>query len=145
MSRQLTADQSNEFLEIGRLIDESTFSKEKKKIFIPDLNAMIDLILKEDGILFVAEIKKSVKTLNSGILQLKYYLYLLEKKKVKANGVIKIPREKKSVIVELNNDDRKFIEEQLVKLNEIIKSEKPPKAKKIKFCSKCAHFDFCWS
>uniref|UniRef100_UPI0025BFFCF8 Dna2/Cas4 domain-containing protein n=1 Tax=Desulfurella sp. TaxID=1962857 RepID=UPI0025BFFCF8 len=55
--------------------------KEKKKIYIADLEAMIDMIVKKDKIYYIAEIKKSSRTLASGILQLKYYMYLLKNKK----------------------------------------------------------------
>lgn len=145
MSRQLTADQHNEFLEIGRLIDNTTFEKEKKKIYIPDLNAMVDVIFKQDGIFFIGEIKKSSNTLKSGISQLKYYLYLLKKKGIDQKGVIKIPQEKKSVIIELTNNDIEEIEKKLKLIKTTLNADKPPEIKKIPFCKKCAHYEFCWS
>jgi len=145
MSRQLTADQQNEFLIVGRLIDETTFAREKKKIYIPEFNAMIDLIIKEGKVVFIGEIKKSSRTLKTGIEQLKYYLYILKQKGIDAHGVIKIPKEKKSVKVELTLEDETTIKEKLQNLNKLLQQESPPKPKKIRFCSKCAHFEFCWS
>lgn len=35
MMRNLTADQDNAFLEIGRLIDETAFKREKKEFILP--------------------------------------------------------------------------------------------------------------
>jgi CRISPR-associated exonuclease Cas4 len=96
LSRQLTADQQNTYLDIGRLISEESFSREKKEIYIPDLAAKIDYVKKRDGEFFVAEVKKSSATMQSGIMQLKYYLYLLDKKGIQAKGLIKIPKEKKA-------------------------------------------------
>jgi len=144
MSRQLTADQQNEFLIVGRLIDETTFAREKKKIYIPEFNAMIDLIIKEGKIVFIGEIKKSSRTLKTGIEQLKYYLYVIKQKGINAHGIIKIPKEKKSVKVELTSEDEITIKERLEKLNKLLQQEIPPEPKKIRFCSKCAHFEFCW-
>lgn len=145
LSRQLTADQENTYLDIGRLISEESFSREKKEIYIPDLAAKIDYVKNKDGQFFVAEIKKSSATMQSGIEQLKYYLYLLEKKGIKAKGLIKIPKEKKSKEIELNDEDKKHIVEKLKCLEELLSQKEPPKPAKIKYCTKCAHYEFCFS
>ena len=145
MSRQLTADQENSFLDIGRLIDDTTYGREKKKIYIPELGAMIDMVTKKNGKFFVAEIKKSSRTLETGILQLKYYLYLLLKKSVKVSGLIKIPKEKKSIEVKLSDEDIKVIEVKLIDLKKLLELEKVPVVERLRVCPKCAHQDFCWS
>lgn len=145
MSRQLTADQENTYLDIGRLISGESFSREKKEIYIPDLAAKIDYVKNKDGQFFVAEIKKSSATLESGMEQLKYYLYLLEKKGIKAKGLIKIPKEKKSKEIELNDEDKKHIVERIKCLGELLNQKEPPKPVKIKYCAKCAHYEFCFS
>ncbi len=145
LSRQLTADQQNTYLDIGRLINGEFFSREKKEIYIPDLAAKIDYVKKRDGEFFVAEVKKSSATMQSGIVQLKYYLYLLDKKGIKAKGLIKIPKEKKSMEIELSEEDKKFILEKIKTLQDILKREEPPQVKKIKQCRKCAHYEFCFA
>ena len=58
MSRQMTADQENTFLNIGKLIDETTYQREKKKIYIADISAQIDMVTIKNGEVFIAEIKK---------------------------------------------------------------------------------------
>ncbi|QII10703.1 CRISPR-associated RecB family exonuclease Cas4a [Candidatus Kuenenia stuttgartiensis] len=145
MSRQMTADQDNSYIDIGRLIDDTSFEREKKKIYLADIGAMIDMVTKKDGTYFIAEIKKSSRTLNSGIFQLKYYLFLLKKKSIEIKGIIKIPKEKKSIEVELANEDIEMIECKLKELGDIVKEEKPPPAKWLGVCPKCGHFEFCWS
>ena len=145
MSRNLTADQHTAFLEIGRLISETSFLKEKKEIFLADMHAKIDMITKKDGDLFVCEIKKSSRTLNTGILQLKYYLYLLKEKGLNYKGIIKIPKERKSMEIELTDKDISIIEEKLKLSTDILAKETPPKAKRLNICPKCAHFEFCWA
>lgn len=145
LSRQLTADQQNTYLDIGRLISEESFSREKKEIYIPDLAAKIDYVKKRDGEFFVAEVKKSSGTMQSGIMQLKYYLYLLDKKGIQAKGLIKIPKEKKSMEIELTEKDKEHIENQIDKLSVILSQNEPPKPIKIKYCRHCAHFEFCFS
>lgn len=145
MSRQLIADQENTYLDIGRLISETTFKREKKEVYLADINAVIDMITKKNGQYFVAEIKKSSSTLETGIFQLKYYLYLLKAKQINIKGIIKIPSEKKSQIVELQEDDITAIESILAEADKIISYESAPKPERVKWCSKCAHSEFCWA
>ncbi|WP_022670963.1 CRISPR-associated protein Cas4 [Hippea alviniae] len=146
MIRNLTADQDNAFLEIGRLIDETAFKREKRKIYLADLEAMLDMVTKKDGIYYIAEIKKSSKTMETGIFQLKYYLYLLKKKKgIKAKGLIKIPKEKISKTVELTQEDEKKIEKILKEMSVVLYSDAPPKVlRNSKKCKVCAHYEFCF-
>jgi len=145
MSRQITADQQNTYLDIGRFISEDSFAREKKEIYIPDLAAKIDYVKNKDGQFFVAEVKKSSATMQSGIEQLKYYLFLLNKKGIQAKGLIKIPKEKKSMEIELTEEDKKRIKAKISDLQNLLEQEEPPPAKKIKKCKSCAHYEFCFS
>jgi CRISPR-associated exonuclease Cas4 len=145
MSRNLTADQQSLFLEIGRLINETSFEREKREIYLADIHAKIDMITRKNGSLFICEIKKSSKTLETGIFQLKYYLYLLKQKGFSYKGIIKIPKERKSIEVELSENDMEEIKKKVELAKSIISSDEPPTLKRLKICSKCAHFEFCWS
>ncbi|MFW0884772.1 CRISPR-associated protein Cas4 [Candidatus Acidulodesulfobacterium sp. H_13] len=146
MSRQMSSNQNNSFLEIGRLIDQTTFKREKKKIYLAEFAAEIDFITLKNGNLFVAEIKKSSRTMASGIKQLKYYLYLLNKKGIKCKGLIKIPKEKISITVELKENDEALIKDEIDEIVAFLSSnDDAPVPKKIKFCGKCSYFEFCWS
>ncbi len=147
MSRNLSADQQNSYIEIGKLIDENSFSRDNKGIYLADIGAMIDMITKKDGTYIIAEVKKSSKMLESSIWQLKYYLYLLKnKKKINIKGLIKVPREKISKEVELTDEDEEKIDSILLQLTKSIEADHPVVLKKqLRFCKKCAHYEFCWS
>lgn len=147
MSRQLSADQYNEFLEIGRLIDEATFKRQRKRIYLADLEAILDMVVKGKDLFYIAEIKKSSKTLKSGIFQLKYYLFLIKiKKGIKAIGLIKIPKEKISKEVLVTEEDEDKIIDVLMEMERVLSQEVPPKVDiEVKRCKNCAHFEFCWS
>ena len=145
MYHQITGDQMNEFMYIGRLLSEDTFQRNKHEIMLADLPAKVDMIETRNGELMIAEIKKSSKRIENGKLQLKYYLYLLYKKGYKIKGEIKIPKEKKRELVELNEDDIIFIEKSLIEIEKLVCEEIPPEPKRIKDCSKCAHYEFCFS
>ncbi len=145
MNRQLNADQQNTNLEIGKLIDETSYQREKKKIYLSDISAQVDMITRKDGTLFIAEIKKSSKRLENAIIQLKYYLYLLREKSLDVKGLIKIPKEKKTVEVDLESNDIINIEKTVSQVTAVIGSDTPPGVIEKRVCSKCAHYDFCWA
>ncbi len=145
MFRQLNADQRNTSLEIGKLIDETSYGREKKKIYIADLGAMVDMVTQKDGEFYIAEIKKSSKRLENAVIQLKYYLYLLRTKSVAAKGLLKIPKEKKEIGVELSDEDVRTIGKNIDAILALLYRESPPDKAKKKVCNKCAHLDFCWS
>lgn len=145
MFRQLNADQRHTSLELGRLTDDTTYEREKKKVYLADVSAMVDMVTQKDGEVFIAEIKRSSKRIENAIKQLKYYLFLLRRKSVIVKGMLKIPKEKKSIEVELSGEDVRDIERSIDRiLAELYKSAPPPRAAK-KICKKCAHLEFCWS
>lgn len=145
MFRQLTADQHHSNIEIGRHIDDTSYEREKKKIYLADISAMVDMITKRGDEYFVAEIKKSSKRLDNAIIQLKYYLYLLRSKSVNVKGMLKIPREKKNIEVELSDEDIKAIEKNIKMIFYMIYRDSPPDRINKKICTKCAHYEFCWA
>lgn len=145
MSRSLRADQEHDDLAIGRLIDDTSYTRDSKSIYLPQISAKLDLVRKKNGEIEIIEIKKTSKTLESGKKQLLYYLYQLKKLDINATGTIRIPKEKIVQEVNLSQEDCLKIENLLVKIGEILGQDKPPPVKRIKQCPKCAHFDFCWA
>lgn len=145
MSRAMIADQDHDYLQIGNLIEEKSFERDKKSVYIPQIGAMVDMVRKQQGKYQIIEIKKSSKTLESGKIQLKYYLYLLKQQGIEADGVIKIPTERVSEDITLTETDIKEIDLLLQKIQNVLELPAPPPAKRIRQCPKCAHFEFCWA
>jgi len=143
MSRQLTPWQENPFIEIGRLISEESYKRERKEIHIE--NIVIDLLKTEGENIVIGEVKKSSRFEKSATMQLAYYLFRLKQLGIHATGKLLFPKEKKKIIVELTKE----IEEELIstqkEIRSIIQMEIPPPAHKTKFCSKCGYQEFCWS
>ena len=75
---EIQMEQGNENVEIGKVLDEETYKRDKKHINIDNI-INIDFI-RSKGILH--EVKKSNKIEEASILQVKYYLYFLHKKGV---------------------------------------------------------------
>lgn len=142
MSRELTPEQDNPFIEIGRIIHEESYQREKKEIEIG--NMKFDLLKKGDEQIVIAEIKKSSKFEVSAKMQLVFYLYRLKEMGINAKGELLIPKEKKRIPVELNENLEKEIKKAIYEIKSIISQDNPPEVKKIKFCHKCAYREFCW-
>jgi len=145
MQHGIIADQHNSFIEIGRLLDDTTYKRDRKNIILAGFPAKIDIITKNNGDYLIVEVKKSSKSLDSAIWQLKYYLYILRKKDLIFKAKLKIPEERKNYNITLDKNDIVEIDRKLDKIKIIILQDLPPNKKRIKFCSACGHNEFCWA
>ncbi len=143
MSRQITGNQYNEFLAIGRIIAEESYKREKKEILID--GGKIDVISKGKEGLLLIEVKKSSKHLKTSKMQLLYYLYKLSQKGHKVKGEIRIPEEKKVIPVDFSEKEKKEIEKLEKELKEMLEKDNPPEEKWKNACKKCSYLEFCWS
>ena len=91
------------------------------------------------------EVKKSRAVEEAGVWQIKYYLYYLQKRGVDdLKGKIDYPLLKKTMEVELSDEDKNEIERILGEISEIKRAELPPALAESKLCKKCAYFDLCF-
>lgn len=138
---EIQMEQGSENVAIGKTIDEETYRRDKKHINIDNI-INIDFI-RSKGILH--EVKKSNKIEEASILQVKYYLYFLNKRGVKnIKAKIDYPLLKQSVDVELNNEDIVRIEEILKDIQSLVIDDNPPSLDKKKICKSCAYYDLCF-
>ena len=143
MAHEISPFQDYDLLEMGQLISEETYKREKKEISIG--NSKIDVIKKEDGNIIIAEIKKSCKGIKASKMQLLFYLYELKHKGISARGELLIPKEKKRVPVELSEKDKKELEKAIEDIRVIIRNSTPPRLHRSKFCNRCAYREFCFA
>lgn len=143
MAHELIPDQDNSFLELGRIIEENFYKRESKYYQIE--NMKLDLIRKEKEYLLIGEVKKSSRYEKSMVMQLVFYLKKLKEFGLNVIGEVLIPKERKIIRVELNEDYEKELEKSINDIKSIIQLEKPPKLEKNKFCKNCAYREFCWS
>ncbi|MDV3103739.1 CRISPR-associated protein Cas4 [Thermococcus waiotapuensis] len=140
-SRNLNFDFENDDMLIGRLIHEEGYERDWKEVFLGD--AKLDVV-KGRGRVKVIEVKKSSRLEEPAKWQLKYYLYLLRKAGVEAEGVIAYPKEGRSEKVGLNGEDIETLERAFEDIERVISLDRPPKAEKKPYCRRCAYRDFCW-
>lgn len=134
-------EQENENVKIGKILDEETYKKDNKHINIDNV-INVDFI-RSQGILH--EVKKSRKIEEAGVWQVKYYLYYLRKKEVcDINAKIDYPLLKKTLDVELTEEDIAVIEKILIDIRGIVEKQSPPELKRKNICTACAYYDLCF-
>ncbi|MCI8519845.1 MAG: CRISPR-associated protein Cas4 [Clostridia bacterium] len=138
---ELSMEQNSELVSIGKILDETSYEREKKNVLI-DGTINVDFI---DNGMVLHEVKKTKAIEEAGIWQIKYYMYYLDSKGVNnITAEIDYPllREKKEVFLE--EEDRNTIDNAIQNIREIIKSEKPPMINQDRKCKKCSYFDLCY-
>lgn len=137
----MTMEQSSDLVSMGKLIDETSYEREKKHILI-DESINIDF-LKDWKV--IHEVKKSRKVEQASIWQVKYYMWLLKRKGVAIEkGILDYPLLKKRENVFLDEDDEKKLEDVLDEIERIILLKKPPEIDKKDICKKCAYYELCY-
>ena len=138
---EINMEQNNELVSIGKILDETTYTREKKNIMI-DNTINIDFI-KNGAILH--EVKKTKSIEEAGIWQVKYYMYYLDKRGIQnIKAKIDFPLLRESKEITLEQSDRKILDNVIKNIEEIAKKEIPPKVIDSKICKKCAYYDLCY-
>ncbi|MGL4946770.1 MAG: CRISPR-associated protein Cas4 [Cetobacterium sp.] len=141
-SKDITFEDENEHVALGKLLDESSYSKQEKHIMIDD-TINIDFLKKWK---VLHEVKKSKSIEEASIWQVKYYLYFLKKKNVDVEkGILDFPKLKEIQEVVLEEEDISKIENILKEIDNIQQSSYPPTFKKISICKNCAYYEYCIS
>jgi len=143
MAHELNPRQDDTFLEIGRILHENVYKRDKKEISAS--NMKIDLIKRRYGKLIVGEIKKSSRFELPAKMQLAFYLYRLKKQGIEIKGELLIPKEKKRIEIELTSPLENELKAAFKEIKEIIIKDRPPEPQKIRWCRNCAYNEFCWS
>lgn len=140
-SHQINFEQDSDTVLQGKILHEQSYNyKDRKEL---DIDQLIKIDLYEDE--YIGEVKSSSKMTHADRAQLMYYLYVLKQLGIEKKGRIHYPKEKKTEEITLTKEDEKKIEEILMDIENVISQEKPPKFKKLPYCSKCAYHSFCFA
>lgn len=140
-ANEINMEQNSELVSIGKIIDETSYKREKKSILI-DNTINIDFI--KDGAV-LHEVKKTKAIEEAGIWQLKYYIYYLKQKGVETlEAKIDYPLLRQTKEIVLEKKDVEIIENVIKNIQEIVTKEKPPEVIKEKICKKCSYYDLCY-
>ena len=139
-SHQINMEHTSELVELGKLLHETSYKREKKEIQIGPIK--IDFIGK-DGV--IHEIKKTPSVEKAHAWQLKYYIFYLKKLGVQnIKGEIDYPKLKKRTEIELTIEDESELERILVEIKNIISSEVVPEVINKSICKKCSYYELCY-
>lgn len=139
----LEMEHTSEYVDIGQLLHEDTYPREKRREWLIDGMVRIDFVDK-DGILH--DIKSGPAMETAHVMQLCYYLYLLKQKGVTdRKGVINYPRQRRTTEVELTVDRERELETAIEKVAQIAALPTPPHADYMKICKSCSYQELCWS
>ncbi len=125
---------------LGKLLGESAYPREDKKEMLIDNLINIDII----GDDTIREVKYSNRLAHADRIQILYYLYYLKQLGIEKKGVINYPKMRKREEITLTPQYEKEVEEALIKVQEILKMDKPPMLQKLPYCTKCAYYEFCF-
>lgn len=128
---------------IGRQIDNEYYRRLRRQVMIDD-SVRIDVIKKRGKEITVLETKKSRKLVEPGKWQLLYYLYVLKKHGVEAEGYLAIPTERKRMRVYLTPESEKKIEELMKTVEGVAQMPSPPPPVRKPYCKGCAYRELCW-
>lgn len=128
---EIRMEAGNENVELGKLLDTSSYDRDNKHIMI---NGVINIdFLRGNHVLH--EIKKSKSIEEASIMQVKYYLYYLHQREVtNISAKIDYPLLKQSITVELNDEDFPIIENVLTDILDYAASEQTPPKEETAIC-----------
>lgn len=141
-ANHINMNYDNVYIELGRLVHEKSFSREKKNISID--NVISFDFIKKKGNLVIFEIKKSSRLEEPVRWQLYYYLWYLKQKGIEAEGILTYPKERKREKVTLKKEIEERFPEILRDIESIVKEQNPPKPEKKPYCKKCTYYELCW-
>jgi len=142
ISHGIESDQEDDNILLGKILHEEAYKRNDKEIAIN--SSRIDMVKDKGDNLIIVEIKKSSKTAEAAKMQLLYYIYEAKQEGVNITGELRIPKEKKIIKIELNEDNTKELENAIEGIKNIVNGS-IPKLVKNSHCRNCAYSEFCWA
>ncbi len=138
-------EHTSELVGEGKLIHEYAYPQRSEKYSEIELDGIkIDYYDAKNKI--VHEIKKSDKVEKAHSWQVKYYLFVLEKKGITGvKGILEYPTLRLREEIELQEDDRLYLQKIMQEIETICRQEAMPPRVGKKICRACSYYDFCWS
>lgn len=125
---------------MGKLLNEGAYTREDKKEVLIDNLINIDIVGDDE----IREVKYSNRMNHADRIQILYYLYYLKQLGTEKRGIINYPKMRKREEIILTPEAEKEVEEALIRIQEVLKMDKPPMLLKKPYCTKCAYYEFCW-
>ena len=132
--------QDHPLLEEGKAI-HSVHYLIKKSGHVSLENMIIDTMKRD----FVIEIKKSSRRIFPAKMQILFELfYLKHEKGIVKSGLLLIPEEKKSLKVELTEENERYVRRKIDEVLAVVSRDAPPRARRKSVCKSCSFYTFCY-
>jgi CRISPR-associated exonuclease Cas4 len=134
-------ENENTHVQLGKLIQEETFSRHPKEIPLGDIG-VIDWAELPKGI--IHETKKGKCPKDGEIAQTRYYLWWLRKHNVDVRHcIIHYPKIRKTQKLDWEDGMEMSVKRDLEAVVKIIKKRTPPDFVKLPWCKSCAYEEYC--
>ena len=152
----LWMEQESEAVALGKLLDESSYGRDKKQIMVEaetpqgvPLVGMIDRANLREGVLH--ETKKGRACEEAHVWQVRFYLWLLTLNGVRRadkkafTGQIDYPALRRTEDVTLTAEHERQLAQWTTELQQVLlQPTPPPRISQRKFCRKCAFEELCY-
>lgn len=139
---RLNMEDNSEEVKIGKTIHEEHAEKGYTEIAID--NVKLDKLTSE----YLIELKKSDADENAAKWQLIYYLKVLKEKGIERKGKLEFSEKnkgsKKTVILELTEENVRELSEYMEKIEELLEQDEMPPVLNAAKCKKCAYYEYCY-
>ncbi len=141
-AHRMMGEQSNEWMARGKLIESLVKKRGYRQVYL--LGSVIDIVEDTSRGLRVVEIKASKGSLERGIHQAKFFLFLLHLTGVDdAIAEVSVPMSK--IRQEIRPSDEVYREvEEYVRFFYNISQGPPPHIERVKKCHACSYKHLCW-
>jgi len=145
MAHEISPDEDDTLLDLGRLLHEETYKREERDKGFDAPGMKLDLVRKDEDGIVVCEVKKSDRFIRPAAMQLCFYLWRLKQQGIVARGELLIPKRKKRLRIELTNEREDELIRVIRNIEGLMAEMKPPAVTNGKYCSKCAYREFCYA
>lgn len=141
----INMEQTSNLVYDGKLIHEHSYPQRPERYEEVEIGGCkIDFFDAKKKV--IHEIKKSDKLEHAHIMQLKYYIWVLEQHGIEdVSGVLEYPKLRKTEKIYLSDFDRQQFPSIINSIKAIIQDEYCADKVKKGICKNCAYNDFCWS
>ena len=139
--KKINLEDNSEEVRIGRVLHENKSTTQNAEVAIDNIKT--DKITDK----YIVEYKKSDADLEATIMQVKYYMYILNQKGIKKDGKIEVfeknKQNNKIHYIENNEQINNEINELKKEIEILYNMKIPPKQQRENKCKKCAYSDYC--